>query len=241
MNTVIIIQARMSSTRLQGKVLMKIADHPMLYFVFTRASKAKVSKVIVATSNDLSDDSIVDYCTQQNFPVIRGNLNNVLDRFYHAAKHEKADVVIRVTADCPLIDGDLITQGLIQFEKEKPDYLSNTIRRTYPRGFDFEIFTFAALEFAYQNAKTQFEYEHVTPFIWKSQPEKFNIKQLTQKGDKSNYRLTVDTPDDLELVKELLEKYHAEAKNCAEIIGILDSHSELFQINAHIKQKHIGL
>lgn len=239
MKTVIILQARMSSTRLPEKVLKKFANKPMLHYVFLRASAATVNKVIIATSTDRSDDPIVAYCQQHHFPVFRGNLNDVLDRFYHAAKFEKADVVIRVTADCPLIDGGLISQGLTQFLKEQPDYLSNTVVRTYPRGFDFEIFTFKALETAWRGAGNDLEREHVTPYIYRTHPEKFIIRQLTQQLNASRYQLTVDTAEDLKLLTILIEKYHAHHLDYKQIIALLDAHPELSLINQGVARGKI--
>jgi len=241
MNTVAIIQARISSMRLPGKVLIDICGKPMLWYVVKRTKWAKhINKVVVATSTESFDNPIVDFCKKYKIGYFRGDLEDVLSRYYHCARKYKADVIVRVTADCPLIDGTLIDRGLATLRKSKTDYLSNTVVRTFPRGFDFEIFKFSALNKAYRNTKEDPEKEHVTPYIWRNHPEKFKIGQLKRRGDKSGYRITVDTWEDFKVVKELIEKFSAHEKNAEEIIEILDKHPELVKINKNIDQKHYG-
>lgn len=241
MNTIAIIQARMSSTRLPNKVLLTIKNKPLLWYVITRCKWAKkIQNVIVATSTDRSDDPIKKFCRNEKIPIIRGPLENVLERYYLSAIRHESDVIVRITGDCPLIDGTLLDLGLTKFFEEKTDYLSNITIRTFPRGFDFEIFTFEALETTYNNAKDIPEKEHVTPYIYRNNPGMFRIADFTQPTDKSKYRITVDTPEDFELIKILIEKYHADSKNYKEIISLLDKHPEISRINQHIEQKHYG-
>ena len=238
MKIAIITQARMSSTRLPGKVMLKINHKTLLEYHIERAQKSNIP-IIVATSLDQQDGAIIQLCNNMSVPVFRGSLYNVLSRFYHCAKKYKLNTIIRITSDCPLIDGELIAQGLIQFNKLGADYLSNTVERTFPRGFDFEIFTIDALTKAYKNATLDFQKEHVTPYIWQNKQKQFTIHAFTQKRVAANFRLTVDTPEDFQAVAELIEKYRADTKNVNEIINILDTHPEIVQINAHIEQKKI--
>ncbi len=241
MNIVAIIQARMSSTRLPGKVLLSIAGKAMITYVIERARLAKsLNQVIVATSIDSTDDPIVEFCRLNQFAYFRGNLTDVLERYYETAKHLNAQVIVRITSDCPLIDGALIDQGILAFRNDRIDYLSNTIQRTFPRGFDFEIFTFNVLETAYKKATEKPEREHVTPYIWRNHPEDFRIRHFVQETNKSSYRVTVDTAEDFGMIKILIEKFHADKKTCQEIITLLDTHPEIVAINKHIEQKQYG-
>ena len=217
---------------------MEISGKPMLSYVIERVEWAKhINYVVVATSTDSSDNPIVNFCKKNKIEYFRGDLKDVLSRYYLAAKKFQADVIIRLTADCPLIDGALIDQGLAVFNKSNVDYLSNTIERTFPRGLDFEIFTFEALKTIYKNAKDLPEREHVTPYVYRNHPDDFRIKNLKNKQDKSKYRITVDTKEDLELIRLLVEKFDAGNKNFNEIIKILDRNSKLSIINKNVKQK----
>lgn len=241
MKIVAIVQARMSSLRLPGKVLMTIAGKPMLWYVVERVSLAKkIDHVVVATSTDPSDDVIVDFCKKNKISYFRGELENVLKRYFDCAKKFGADVIIRITADCPLVDGALIDKGIDKYLKSGLDYLSNTIERTYPRGFDFEVFNFEVLDTAHRNATEEPEKEHVTPYIWRNHPNDFSIGQLKSKINKSKYRVTVDTKKDLDVIKILVEKYGADKKDATGIINLLDNHPEIAAINRSVEQKHYG-
>lgn len=236
---VAVIQARMSSTRLPGKVMMRIDGKPMLQYVVDRTMWAKsLSAVVVATSTDKSDDVIANYCKMQKIDYFRGSLEDVLGRYFHCAEKYSQDIVVRVTSDCPLIDGNLIDQGLKKFLKNGVDYLSNTVERTYPRGFDFEIFTGVALEKAYSKARDPWDREHVTPFIYNSR--EFKIGNLKNRQDKSKFRITVDTQEDFEVVKLLIDRFDAHKKGAQEIINILEKHPEISVINEKIRQKEYG-
>ena len=240
MNNVIIIQARMSSTRLPGKVLKTIAGKPLLWYVRKRCEQSsKANRIIIATTTEKEDDAIEEYCQTNTWDYSRGDLQNVLKRYYNAAKIARADAVIRVTGDCPLIDGKLIDEAITIFAKSSMDYVSNTITRTYPRGFDIEVFSFDALETTYRRATQIEDQEHVTPFIWKNKTGTFKIAQLTTQEDYSHYRITVDTPEDFEAVRVLIEDYHADDLGYNDIIEILKSHPEISTINSHIEQKKV--
>jgi spore coat polysaccharide biosynthesis protein SpsF len=240
-NVIAIIQARMSSTRLPGKVLLPIKGKPLLWYVVNRTRKSRlISNVIVATSTDSTDDPIARYCQDHTIAYFRGDLKDVLARYYGAAVKQSASTVVRITSDCPLIDGSLIDKGLRLFSTGKYDYVSNILKRTYPRGFDFEIFSIKALQTAYRKATLEPEREHVTPYIWRNHPKDFRIGQVSEEIDSSKYRITVDTREDFELVKILIERYSADTKNYQEIIDILDKDPALVNINKHIEQKHYG-
>ncbi len=241
MKIIAIIQARMSSTRLPGKVLKEISGKPMLWYVVNRTLLSpSIDKVIIATSIDDSDDPIAAFCEKEKIECFRGDLENVLSRYWQVAKNEGADVIIRVTGDCPFVDGKLIEEGIKDFLDSGVDYLSNTIERTYPRGFDFEIFTHNSLDTAYKNAVEEPEKEHVTPYIWRNHPEGFKIKYFKEEKDKSNFRITVDNRKDLEAAKILIERYNADKKNYLEIIKLLEAHPEIVAINKNVEQKHYG-
>lgn len=228
----------MTSTRLPGKVLLPIAGKPMLAYLIERLKQASsLDKIVVATSREDSDKPIVAYCQEKDIDIFCGNLEDVLGRFFHTALKYQANIIVRITADCPLIDGALVQKGITKFHQQQPiDYLSNTIKRTFPRGFDFEIFTFDALKKAHQQAKKEPEREHVTPYIWQN-PTKFRLYHFKQEMDKSSYRITVDTQEDYQVVKLLIEKYSADKKNYQQITSILDAHPEIVKINSQVMQK----
>lgn len=231
MKTAIITQARMSSTRLPGKVMLKIKDKTLLEYHITRLQSLHIL-IIVATSTDEKDDEIVKLCKTLTIPVFRGERDNVLTRYFYCSQKFNLDTIIRVTSDCPLIDGELISRGLRVFKKSRCDYLSNTFKRTFPRGFDFEIFTYQALSKACRQATKDYEKEHVTPYIWQNTRKEFTIQAFTQEKNTSNYRITLDTHEDFIVIKELIQKYRAHTKNVDEIIEILDTHPEIVRINA---------
>ncbi|MBB1073510.1 glycosyltransferase family protein [Rhodoferax sp. 4810] len=238
---VVITQARMASTRLPGKVMMSILNKPLLMYQIERLKHiSNVHAVVVATTTSSLDDVIEDFCHQQNVAVFRGDELDVLKRYYEAAKQFNADIVVRVTSDCPLIDPK-ISEQVINFyldSQGKVDYVSNTIERTYPRGLDTEVFSFALLELAYEEATKAYEREHVTPFFY-CQPERFRISQIKNAVDLSQYRWTVDTAEDFELVKRVLEKIYPVHSQFAmeDIVRILDQNPEWSNVNSHIMQK----
>jgi spore coat polysaccharide biosynthesis protein SpsF len=239
MNIGIISQARMGSTRLPGKVLMKIKQKTILEYHIERLRWSHLP-IIVATTDQKADELIVSLCADIKTPCFRGDEEDVLKRFYECAVANRFDIIIRVTSDCPLIDGLLIKEGLGLFTKEGVDYLSNTIERSFPQGFDFEIFSFNVLKSAFANAKEKPEREHVTPYIWRNNPEKFKLWNFKNDLDRSNYRLTVDTQEDFLVVKELIEKYGADRKDYKEIISILENNSYISELNKAICQKEYG-
>lgn len=241
MNIVALIQARTSSTRLPNKVLLKMGNKTMLEQVVIRTKKTrKINDIIVVTSTDPSDDLIAQLCHQRKYKHFRGSLTDVLSRYYEAAKKYNADVIIRVTSDNPLIDPHLIDKGITLFLSGNYDYVANKVEPFSVIGFEYEIMTFAALEKAFLNATSELEHEHVTPYIWHTHPEQFKIKKFPYTSITKKYRLTVDTSEDFELTKILIEKYNAETKSFAQIMAILENNPQLVTINQHVEQKQLG-
>ena len=195
--------------------------------------------VFIATTNQPADISVVNFAEKNNIPYFRGDENNVLSRYYECAKKYELDVVIRLTSDCPLIDSLIIKKALDEYlvKSDQHLYLSNSIIRTYPRGFDFEIFSFYLLEDAFKNAKEHAELEHVTPYITANKSRVVNIEQLASTEDASKFRLTLDTPEDFVLLKRLIEQYRADSLTGEEIIMLMQQYPDLAEINQHVEQK----
>lgn len=239
MTTGIIIQTRMSSTRLPGKVMLPLAGKPMLWHVVMRSKQSRLAeRVIVATSTDPSDDPIETWCKQNAVDCFRGSLNDVLDRFYQCAVAFKLTAIVRITSDCPLVDQGIIDQGIKKLNDHSIDidYVSNVLNRTFPRGLDCEIFTLAALSEADAHATSTDEREHVTPWIVA------HTKTLVLDVDPSFYghfRLTVDEQADYDLMTQLYDRFYQENQllDTKEIIAYLNQHPESVS-NQHIEQKY---
>ncbi len=201
--TVAIIQARMSSSRLPGKVLMEIAGRPAILFMCARVARARsVDAICVATSVDPSDDALAACVAEAGIAVHRGSLDDVLDRFAGAARAHEAAIAVRLTGDCPLIDPELIDEAAGMIAGGGFDYASNSDPPTFPDGLDVEAMTMAALATACAEAKLGSEREHVTPFI-RNHPERFRAGHVRAPVDLSALRWTVDYPDDLALIRAL--------------------------------------
>lgn len=239
----IIIQARMGSTRLPGKIMKNLVGRPMLWHVIERALHSKMAdKVIVATTTNKEDDSVEEFCEENNFLYHRGSADNVLERYYEAAKKFEANTIVRVTSDCPLIDPAIIDKCVEALRKSGADYLSNiNPERTFPRGLDVEAFTFAALEKAHKEAKENYEKEHVTPHIWENKKGEFKIGLVVKAAPeyRRDYRLTVDYPEDFELIEKIYSKFFTPGKIVIvpEALKFLDKSPELLKINVHCEQK----
>lgn len=232
-----ILQARMSSTRLPGKVLADIVGKPMLQHILTRLACAQsLNGIVVATTTDLADDAIATFCEHAGVICFRGSNADVLDRYYNAACRLSIRTIVRITADCPLLDPEIIDRTVELFRTEPYDYVSTTcLERTWPDGLDVEVFSIQALEKAWREADWQSEREHVTPFIWKH-PERFRLGQLQCDRDLSDLRWTVDDPRDLEFVRTV---YTLLPENptylMAEVLAILAANPELRTMNADIE------
>ena len=207
--TVLITQARSGSTRLPGKILKEINSESLLEIHLKRLNKCKnISKIIVATTDNLDDKVIYDYALDHGFSSFRGSESDVLDRFYQAVKNEKPDWIVRVTSDCPLIDSELVDSLIIFAKKNNVDYASNALIENFPDGQDIEVFKYSALEIAWKNAKLPSEREHVTPYIRNN--SEFNGRRLFSAinfdcpNDYSMIRMTVDEGRDFDLIKVLI-------------------------------------
>lgn len=237
----IISQARMSSTRLPGKVLKNIAGKSILDFHISRLQQTGFP-VFLATTTNHTDDPIVAFAKEHNLPFYRGDEQNVLSRYFYCAAENNLDVIVRVTSDCPLIAPEMVKNGIEKYLKSNDPYLylSNALERTFPRGFDFEVFSFALLERAFKEATRQEELEHVTPYIHQNRTGDIHFEHVKNPEDKSQYRITLDTPEDFELLRILIEDYKADELSGQEIINLLDTHPELVAINAQIEQKKLA-
>lgn len=239
---VVIVQARMGSTRLPGKVLMDLEGRPMLERQLERLARARTpDATVVATTTDPRDQPIVDLAMRLGVPVTRGSEDDVLARYLQAAHEHAADIVVRVTADCPLIDPEVLDRcGDALLADPNLDYASNTLERTYPRGLDVEALRLPVLEIAHDEATEPTDREHVTRFIWR-QPERFRLHPITDDRDHSNLRWTVDTPEDLELVRAVYADTLPD-NPCFTYADALDharSHPALHALNAHVEQKAV--
>lgn len=235
----IISQARMTSTRLPGKVLKTAANIPFLKY-HTDKLRQSGSPIFIATTTHATDDPIASFGEKEKIPVYRGDEQNVLSRYYGCALKHHLDIIVRVTSDCPFIDGKLIGASIRDYQQRADDllYLSNCLVRTYPRGLDFEVFSMKLLTEAFQNATLPADLEHVTPYINQNRSGQVHLAHVTQPQDRHNYRLTLDTEPDYQLLKLLIEKYQAHHLSTADLIKLLDEHPELVAINADVLQKN---
>ena len=240
-----IIQARMGSTRLPGKVLKKIKGKPMLQYTIESLRNCELlDQIIVATSNLRKDDAIEEFSEEVGVDLFRGSEKNVLSRYYHAAKENNADVVVRITGDCPLIDYQ-ITDQVIQLyldNKKEVDFASNNLERTFPRGVDVSVFSFFALEMAYKNSTLKAEKEHVTPYITETHIDEFKLinYEAQEEYRHPDIRITVDEKDDFKLVKKIVNKIENEPITLDDVIELLTQNQELLKINSHVKQKKVN-
>jgi spore coat polysaccharide biosynthesis protein SpsF len=211
MRIVAITQARTGSTRLPGKVLMEINGNTLLGLHLQRIQQSKkIDELIVATTTEPQDNSIVEVASNHKVETYRGSVDDVLDRFYQAIKDKNADYVVRLTSDCPLIDPALIDKVIAYAVEKKLDYCSNTLNPTYPDGEDIEVFKFDALKKAWKEALLPSDREHVTPFIWKNSSfaggVMFSSANYSEGHSFGHLRITVDEMSDLELIKNIVSE-----------------------------------
>ncbi|NDV20645.1 NTP transferase domain-containing protein [Pseudodesulfovibrio sp. JC047] len=236
MKNVIIIQARTGSSRLPGKVLHPLAEQPMILHVLARASQSMADTVVLATSREPSDDALADMVHAAGYPVVRGSLDDVLDRYVMAARTHQADTVVRITGDCPLVDPDLIDHCLRRHEHGDCDYVSTAYPNpSYPDGLDVEVFSRAVLEQAWESARKPSEREHVTPFIW-THPDRFRLESIVSPTDLSHLRWTVDEPQDMDFMRHIFDHIDPATARMQDILAVLDAHPELETINQDIRR-----
>jgi spore coat polysaccharide biosynthesis protein SpsF len=238
--TVAIVQARTSSTRLPRKVLLDIAGRPMLDWVVSRAGRARLlDEVMVATTERPEDDAIVALCRTLSVRCFRGSEDDVLDRYYHAALESSADIVVRITSDCPLIDPGEMDRVLESFRREQPSYASNSLLPGFLRGLDTEAMTMAALTQAWREARAPYQRVHVTPFLYQN-PQLFRLLAVRFDRDFGAYRWTVDTPEDLQLIRTLVERFGADDRlSWQGILEVFSRDPGLVTINGHVRQKRL--
>jgi len=234
MKTAAIIQARMSSTRLPGKVLLPLAGVPVLAHVVRRCQSCKtVDEVLVATSTDASDDAIQTWCGAEGVPCVRGSLNDVLDRYHQAAVASGADVVVRITADCPALDPTIVDEVVHGFHAGGYDYYG--LSGEFPDGLDCSVFAFAALERAWREASLPSEREHVGPYIEKH-PELFKCGGHKKFKGLAHHRWTLDEPRDYKFLTAVFNRLHKDGGMflAADVLALLEREPELLALNSNI-------
>jgi spore coat polysaccharide biosynthesis protein SpsF len=240
-----IIQARTSSTRFPKKVLQPLpygSNICVLQQDIRRVKKSKIlDEVIIATTTNSDDDEIVKVAIKENVPFFRGSLNNVLERYYKSAAEFNLDVIVRITSDCPCVDWNIVDEVIQSHLDTGADYTSNTLIESFPRGIDCEVFNFDVLEEAYLNASEKYEKEHVTPFIYKTNPDKFKINNVVSSQDNSKIRITLDTPQDYALLCAIYDNlyYKNNFFSLNEVLELLEEKPWIKFINEDIIQKKV--
>ena len=232
-----IIQARMGSSRLPRKIMLQILGKSVLEHMINRVKKAKkIEEIIIATSTNEEDDIIEEFCINQKIKYFRGSENDVLSRYFEAAKKFSIDVIVRLTSDTPLLDPEIIDKVISKYQDEEYDFVSNffPLPRTYPDGYNVEVFSKNVLQITHNEAKKPSDREHVTTFIT-MQPDRFKKYRVDAEKDFSKYRLNLDYIEDFELIKAVFEEFKDKEFNLKDIINWLDSNPEILKINSHIK------
>ncbi len=236
MRIVAVVQARMGSSRLPGKVLATIGGHPMIRHVLFRASQSMADAIVLATSTHKEDDALAKAVESMGFQVVRGSLEDVLDRFHKTAVATSADVVVRLTGDCPLVDPEQIDRCIGMFRTGNYDYVSNAYpKATFPDGLDTEVMSAKVLELAWREADKPSEREHVTSFIW-NRPERFRLGSVHSPQDFSHLRWTVDESRDLVFVRELYSMLDPDTARMADVLELLKRNPDLLEINREIER-----
>ncbi|HCJ67211.1 MAG TPA: acylneuraminate cytidylyltransferase, partial [Elusimicrobia bacterium] len=234
---VAIIQARMDSTRLPGKTLMSIGSKPLLWHVVERTGTSRyIDDIVIATSTNEKDDKIEKFAIRNNIKISRGPEDDCLDRYYKAAKKFNADIVVRITADCPLICPEVIDEVLKEYIRGGYDYVTNTLRYTYPDGCDVEVFSFKALEKASKECKDPVDREHVTPYIRNSRKFKTKNVENDKPVDPNEYKWSVDRIEDLKFVKEVYKHLYNNGKifSYKQIMNLLKNKPGIKKINSKV-------
>lgn len=228
-----IIQARMGSTRLPGKVLLKVKGKTMLEYLIERLKSARnIEEIIVATTTERQDVPIVGLLQKLNIRTFCGSEDDVLDRYYRASREYGADHIVRITADCPLMDPDVVDKVVEEYFKSDADYCSNVLERTYPIGEDVEVFKYSALECTRENAQLAYEREHVTPYM-KKHPELFKLKNVKNSRDLSMKNWTLDSIEDFKFIQAVLEALYPSnpAFHMRDILELLERRPKLEELN----------
>ena len=236
----IISQVRMGSTRLPGKVLLPAAGRPLLDYHVARLAQSGLP-LYLATTTEPADDALAAYAEARGLPYHRGSETDVLARYYETAVKFGLDVVVRVTSDCPLVDGPLIGAAVARYlaDADPLEFRSNSIIRSFPRGLDFEIFSMQMLAEAYERAASLYEREHVTPYL-KTGPAAAhfrNVDEVWPGGDFGRFRITLDTPEDYEVLRRLIEEHHANQLALPELLALLEAQPDIMALNAGVEQK----
>ncbi|MCA1055304.1 glycosyltransferase family protein [Rossellomorea aquimaris] len=244
MKVVCIIQARMNSTRLPGKILKEVRGKTLLEHQLERlAHSKKINQIVVATTNNNSDDKIINICRKLNINSFRGSEEDVLSRYYEAALYYEADAVVRITSDCPLIDPEVVDEVVQHYLENYPSYdlVSNTIKRTFPRGLDASIFSMDVLEEMNNKAVSAAEREHVTKYIYNNISEYQISNVINEHEGNKNHRWTVDTTEDFELIKNIYDSLYIEGElfYMNDVLKFLKDNPDLVNINSHIEQKQV--
>ena len=226
-----IIQARMGSSRLPGKVLKKIQNRPILDYVVKQVGFAKkIEDIVIATTTDQNDDVIVDFCTKHDISHFRGKEKDVLDRYYECAKKFDFQIIVRITSDNPLIDPKIIDECMNEYGKSNCDYLSTEHPPTFPHGYAVEIFSFKALENAWKNAGKPSEREHVTPYFYNN-PNIFSLKNFQNKKNLSNIRCTLDRANDLVFIEKIISSIQKQPILLDDMLNVVSKNPKLLDIN----------
>lgn len=237
----IIVQARMTSTRLPGKVLMPVMGKPLLEYQIERLQRVRrADDIIIATTTNDTDQPIAHLAERLGIKVFRGSEEDVLSRYFGAAKENGLEVVVRITSDCPLIDPAVVDDviGAYLENTENCDYVSNCLNRTFPRGMDTEVFPFSLLEKVYLEVKEQTCREHVTSYIYE-ESQRFRLLNVAFQRDESHQRWTVDTLEDFKLIEHILETLYLIKPlfELEDVLALMSAHPNWFEINSHIEQK----
>ncbi len=231
----------MGSTRLPAKVLLPAAGRPLLDYHVARLRQSGLP-VLLATTTEPADDVLAAYAATHHLPCHRGSETDVLGRYYETAQRFGLDVVVRVTSDCPLVDGPLIGAAVRRYlaEGNPLAYRSNTFIRTLPRGLDFEVFSVQMLAEAHANASLPYEREHVTPYLRTNPATAGRVVHRNEAwsgGDFSRFRITLDTTEDYQVLRALIEQHRAADLGVADLLALLEAHPEIMALNAHVEQK----
>ena len=233
-----IIQARMGSTRLPGKVMKDLGGKTVLARVVNRLQRSRFANdIIVATTTAPADDAIVEECQRLSVEWFRGEELDVLDRYYRAAERAGTEAIVRITSDCPMIERETTDAVIQAFLEQKPDYASNALQRTYPRGLDTEIMSWDALQRNWREARASYQRVHVTPYIYEN-PDLFRIVKVTGDQDYSAYRWTLDTTEDLDFMRTVYQRFgNDDTFYWKDAIALMEREPAIVAINSHVTMK----